>query len=1024
MQVLSDFSLPFLPMKKIISSFFAVLFAAVLIAQTTFPVNGVNDPHTNYYALTHATVYTDYKTAIANATLIVKNGNVVQVGANLTVPKGAIEVDCSGKFIYPSFIELCSNYGMPDVEQKQNDPKPQFLSSTSGAFSWNEAVHPEVNAADLFSVNDNDANALRQMGFGVVLTHQQNGIMRGTGAVVLLGDGNENEEILKTDAAAAYSFNKGNSTQDYPESLMGSIALIRQTLYDAQWYATGSANETNLSLDALNQELKLPQLFFTNGVLSELRADNIANEFGMNYIIKGKGDEYKYLDLIKATNTSFIVPLNFPAAYDINDVYDASLIPLSKLKEWEYAPANCKLLQNAGINFAITSSDLKTGSDFLPNLRKAILYGMSETQALKALTYTPATLLGMQNQIGSLSAGMQANFIVTTDSVFNESSVMVMNWVGGKPYVLNETALNDVRGNYNFQFGNQRMVINLEVSGKIEAPEMNIVIDANKIPVQYTMHDKLITLSFAFPKDSSKQVYHLSGTCSGKTWSGKGTAPDGTWIDWKAEFSSAFVLTKKDSVQKTAPVLGAMLYPFEAYGWSTKPVAQTTLFKNATVWTNEDSVLLLNTDVLISNGKIQQVGKNISAPAGCTIIDATGLNLTSGIIDEHSHIAISEGVNEGTQSVTSEVRIGDVVDPTDINIYRQLAGGVTCSHLLHGSANTIGGQTQLIKLRWGYGPEQMKFQNWPGFIKFALGENVKQSNWGDVNNVRFPQTRMGVEQTLYDAFTRAHDYELSWNNYNAQLNSKTKSTTPLVAPRRDLELDALVEILNGTRHITCHSYVQSEINMLMHVADSMHFQMNTFTHILEGYKVADKMLAHHVYASNFSDWWDYKYEVYDAIPYNSYILTKVGVVTAVNSDDAEMARRLNQEAAKSILYGGLSEIEAWKLCTLNPAKMLHVDQWVGSIKAGKDADLVLWNGNPLSIYSKVLMTYVDGICFYSVKQDSVSRNFIDTERLRLIQLMADAKQNGEPTQPLQLSFQQLYDCDTMTDGNQVGTIEQ
>ncbi|HRC33849.1 MAG TPA: amidohydrolase family protein, partial [Bacteroidia bacterium] len=371
---------------------------------------------------------------------------------------------------------------------------------------------------------------------------------------------------------------------------------------------------------------------------------------------------------------------------------------------------------------------------------------------------------------------------------------------------------------------------------------------------------------------------------------------------------------------------------------------KTVVIKNTTVWTNESDGNLINTDVLIKNGKIALVGKNINEP-GAEVIDGTEKHLTAGIIDEHSHIAVSGAVNECTQSVTAEVRIADVIDCEDVNIYRQLAGGVTSSHLLHGSCNPVGGQTQLIKLRYGLSSEELKFANWPGFIKFALGENVKQSNAGDNNTSRYPQTRMGVEQTYYNAFTRALDYQKAIKSFNALSTADRLKAKPV---RKDLELDALAEIINGKRFITCHSYVQSEINMLMHVADSFHFQVNTFTHILEGYKVADKMKAHGAGASSFSDWWAYKYEVYEAIPYNGKILHDVGVTVAYNSDDAEMARRLNQEAAKAVKYGGVSEQEAWKFVTLNPAKLLHVDDKVGSIKVGKDADVVLWSDNPLS----------------------------------------------------------------------------
>jgi imidazolonepropionase-like amidohydrolase len=465
-------------------------------------------------------------------------------------------------------------------------------------------------------------------------------------------------------------------------------------------------------------------------------------------------------------------------------------------------------------------------------------------------------------------------------------------------------------------------------------------------------------------------------------------------IDWVATRTKLFTEKtddKKDD-KKEKDEVGPIIFPFAAYGNTQLPKAEKWLIKNSTVWTNEKEGIQENTDVLISAGKIISVGKNLSDPTA-KIIDGKGKHLTPGIIDEHSHIAISRGVNEGTQAITSEVRIGDALDPEDVNIYRQLAGGVTTSHLLHGSANPVGGQTALIKLRYGKNAEELKFEGADGFIKFALGENVKQSNWGDDQRERFPQTRMGVEQVCVDAFTRAREYE---KNKNA---------------RKDLELDALLEILNKKRFITCHSYVQSEINMLMKVADQFNFPVNTFTHILEGYKVADKMKAHGANASTFSDWWAYKYEVIDAIPYNAAIMTKEGLNVSINSDDAEMARRLNQEAAKSIKYGGLTEEQAFKMVTLNPAKMLHIDNRVGSIKAGKDADLVLWNDNPLSIYAKPLKTFVDGIDYYDAEKDAKLRNDMRVEKERIIQKLLTAKKLGMPTQKASKPEKKLYHCD-------------
>lgn len=471
---------------------------------------------------------------------------------------------------------------------------------------------------------------------------------------------------------------------------------------------------------------------------------------------------------------------------------------------------------------------------------------------------------------------------------------------------------------------------------------------------------------------------------------------------------------KKDVDEKdkepNKDVLGKVVYPFMAYGYTKAPEQETVVIRNATVWTNEKAGILENSDVFIKDGKVKAVGKNVAVPEGVKEVDGTGKHVTSGVIDEHSHIAISKGVNEGTQAVTADVSIADVVNSEDINIYRQLAGGVTASQLLHGSANPIGGQSGIVKLRWGKLPEEMKIADAAGHIKFALGENVKQSNWGSYYTSRYPQTRMGVEQVFYDAFYRAKAYKAEWTEYNGL---SKKARTSATKPRRDIELDILVEIMDSKRFVTCHSYVQSEINMLMTVADSMGWKMNTFTHILEGYKVADKMKAHGVNGSTFSDWWAYKFEVNDAIPYNAALMHEAGVNVGINSDDAEMGRRLNQEAAKGVKYGGMSEEEAWKMVTLNPAKMLKLDSRTGSLKPGKDADLVVWSANPLSVYAKVERTYVDGIPYYTMEADKSAREALSEERNRIIQKMVAAKKGGAKTSKPSKKEHHLYHCDTL-----------
>jgi imidazolonepropionase-like amidohydrolase len=968
--------------------------------ETTFKTNGPDDFREGIHAFTNATIWKNYNTRLDSATLLIRDGKIVEVGKNIALPKGAIIHDLKGKYIYPSFIDIFSDYGMPEAAKAKYNEDPQLESNIKGAFGWNQAIHTEFHADRSFTVNDKAADDLRKLGFGTVLTHKKDGIARGTGAVVTLNTDKENYVLVKPDASAHYSFSKGSSTQDYPSSLMGSIALIRQTYYDAIWYKSATdKKEYNINLDEWNKQQALPQIFDAGGDWQKLlRADKVGDEFGVQYIIKANGEEYQRIDEVKKSNTKIITTLNFPKAFEVEDPYKADWISLEELKHWELAPTNCAALAKAGIDFSLTTVDLEKKDEFLSALRKAVKFGLDSTIALKALTYNPASFINVYDKVGSLESGKLANFLITSKPLFDDKCEINENWVQGKRYELKAFEAKDIRGEYELVYTGASEVFKykLKVTGDIASPKANLQLpDSTKPDVKLTVKDNDVTLSFNPVKKAEQNKIRLSGTIdfAKNTWAGKGQLASGEWISWNASQlkgpEADTSKPKKDSTDVTKN-LGKVIYPFSAHGNEQIPVQENYLLKNGTVWTNESEGILPNTDVIIRSGKITAVGKNLSC-ADCKVIDATGKAITSGIIDEHSHIAISQGVNEGTEASSAEVRIGDVVTSEDINIYRQLAGGVTAAQLLHGSANPIGGQSQLIKLRWGYTPEKMKFEGADGFIKFALGENVKQSNWGDHSRVRYPQTRMGVEQTYYNYFTKAREYQKQLETY-----SLLKAKGP--APRRDLELDALVEILNKKRFITCHSYVQSEINMLMHVADSFNFKVNTFTHILEGYKVADKMKAHGVNASTFADWWAYKYEVIDAIPYNAAILTRVGITTAINSDDAEMARRLNQEAAKSIKYGGLTEEQAWKLCTYNPAKMLHIDNRTGSIKIGKDADIVIWSDNPLSIYARAEKTFVDGILFFDIARDAQMREAIQRERARLIQKMLDDKKGGGATQ--------------------------
>ncbi len=1003
-KVLLSFTNPLISMRKLLTFFISFIATATFVtAQQTFPVNGLRDNRHITYAFINAKLHVDYKTVIDSATFVVKDGIIVDAGKNISLPADASVMDLKGKHIYPSFIDLFSDYGIEELKTKAKEgQQPQFLSNTKGAYGWNQAIRPEIDAYKHFVADNKKAEELRNVGFGAVLSFNKDGIVRGSGVMVNLADANENELIIKDKAAAGLSFDKGSSTQDYPSSKMGCIALIRQTYLDAEWYRTND-KEFNISLDAFNNLKSLPQIFDVNDKLDALRAVKIANEFNTKYIIKGSGDEYQRINEIKNTAASFIIPVNFPDAFDVADPYDAINVSLAQMKHWELAPANAMYLDKAGINFSFTLAGIKEKKDFLKNIRKAIDNGLSEDAALKALTISPAAMIGLENKLGSLQKGKIANFIITSKKIFDKENVIYENWTMGKRNVVKNMDPKDIRGNYSMTINNESKTV-IKIQGETELLTATVIEDTNKTNATIVGTSKQFALQYESKKISRKGMVRLSGNFDNtlNKLTGTGQLPDGSWFNWVATFDSAYIAPAKiDSSAKDKKPLGEVWYPQVGYGWKEIPKQKNVLIKNATVWTNEKEGIQQNTDVLIGNGKIIKVGKNISATTlpNVETIDGTGKHISAGIIDEHSHIAISGDVNECTQAVTAEVRIGDVVDCDDLQIYRQLSGGVTCSHLLHGSCNPVGGQTQLIKLRWGLVPEEMKVKSWDGFIKFALGENVKQSNWGDNNRIRYPQTRMGVEQVYMDAFTRAKEY--------SPLTPKGGIKEPV---RRDLELEALKEILDKKRFITCHSYVQSEINMLMHVADTFGFRVNTFTHILEGYKVADKMKKHGVGASSFADWWAYKFEVYEAIPYNPKILHDVGVTVAINSDDAEMARRLNQEAAKAITYGNVSQEEALKFVTLNPAKLLHVDDRMGSIKEGKDADVVLWSDNPLSVYARVLQTYVDGIKYYDVNDDEQKRTVNEKERARLIQKMLDAKAKGERTKKVSMIMREEKHC--------------
>ena len=988
----------FLPAVSALFGLSASLASAATNLPQTFTPNDVHDHRQGAFALIGATVHPAPNQPSQVANVWLQDGKIVALN-KLPVPAEYATIEVEGLHLYAGFVDLNSGYGLPAPAA----PKPfnysaaQVMDSTTpGAFNSNEAIRSQFQAVDHFAPDPDKAKQLRQLGFSVVLAHRADGVARGSGALIALLDGPAQQAVLRAQASAHFSLSKGSSAQDFPISSMGAVALLRQTFHDARWYQAQSPKPfVDRSLDALLGNQSLPQLMAVSGWLDLLRAQRVADEFDQRWIYLAGGDEYQRAQTVAALGADLVVPLDFPKPLEQGDPALLRMTDLSALQHWAHAPFNPARLRAAGTRIALTSAGLEADQykPFWPNLRAAMAAGLSPDQALEALTTAPAAMIGAEHQLGRIAPGFAANLLLTSAPIEDPSMQIYENWVSGQRHVL-ATVEADLRGTWELSLDQQSYRI--EVTGSRAKPS------AKRLDPREGESNKL-----SWRQDRGRLGIELivEGKpilLAGRVRGSEIAAVDGR--NWRlTPISGAGQPDQPSTIFLPEP--GPLTYPLGAYGRTERPAQSHLLFRNATVWTNESDGVLSATDVRIQDGKISEIGTRL-ATRGAREIDASGRHLTAGIIDEHSHIAV-QAIND-TPTNSAMVRIRDSLNPGDVDVFRNLAGGVTAAQILHGSANPIGGQSALIKLRWGALPDQMLIAGADGFIKFALGENVKKSS--NSLSVRYPNTRMGVAQFLEDAFSEAEHYRDQWTEWR-RLSAREQRSRP--APRVDLAMQALTEVLDQRRFISAHSYVQSEILMLMRLAERHQFRVNTFTHILEGYKVAERMAAHGVGGSSFADWWAYKMEVIDAIPYNNALMEQAGVVTAVNSDDAEMSRRLNQEAAKTIQYGDLSEEAAWKLVTLNPARLLHLDERMGSIRVGKDADLVLWSAPPLSIAARADYTLVDGRIEFDREQTEAMAGAISDERERLIQQMRLAKAAGAETEKPKPKPAQRFHCDDL-----------
>ena len=935
-----------------------LIFLSALYTQIE-PPKGLVENAPSVWALQNARIHLSSSNILENGTILIRDGLIENVGARINIPDDATIIDMTGKTIYPGFIESWYEYHSSLKDDNHNS-------------HWNFKVNATKDLSKLYQPIKKDINSLRSLGFTSAHVVPDSGVFQGSTCLIQL---NDDVDLINNSIGQKISYEvDGWSSDKYPNSLLGVVALLRQTFIDANWYFNAKKQlkkypSKNMPLrinDDLNvignwMEKNKPFIFDTKHELSILRSIQLGKEFDLNIWIKGSGYEYRRINNIKDSNPYIIVPLDYPLNPDLKDPYQALNYTTAELKHWDLAPDNIIVLSENKIDYSITSYGIDK-KDFRKNLKRSIDRGLLEKDALKALTETPANMMGLGNQLGKIEKGYIANLTVVDGNYFDVKSKVISNWISGQEYRVQPKYVVDIEGKWSIDIGAKNYILelssnNLKFTGKLLKDSTEYTLNKLKVDGRF--------ISWQIQWDDNEIESRFTGHILDNSISGLAHDMNLSWTSTRLDDIDKELNEQKKEMRSNLSVF----YPEGAYGQIKSELnIKDVIVKNATIWTSSDQGKLLNSDILFINGKVKKIGRDLKTPKNVIVIDGTDKHITPGLIDCHSHSA-AFSINEGTQSITSEVRIQDVINSDDIAIYRELAGGLTIANILHGSANTIGGQNAVIKLRWGSSPDKLLYENAKPGIKFALGENVKQSNWGDDNVTRYPQTRMGVEQILRDAFTSAVEYNNEWIDYKKNKKKWKKK----VSPRRNLELDALVEIIDGKRQIHCHSYRQDEILMLTRVAEDFNFTVGTFQHVLEGYKVAERLKEHGANASTFSDWWAFKFEVIDAIPYNGNLMMDVGVNVSYNSDSNELARRMNTEAAKAVKYGKygseITEEQALHFVTINPAKQLEIDQWVGSLEEGKDADFVIWSDHPLSTKAVCEQTWIDGKRYFSLEED-------------------------------------------------------
>ncbi|MGH7200011.1 MAG: amidohydrolase family protein, partial [Planctomycetaceae bacterium] len=959
------------------------------------------------FAITGATVVPKPGETIPKGTIVVRDGLIVAVGADVSVPPEAEIIDATGLFVYPGFIDAAA----ADLLDKDKAPKPEagrpvdftryVLAATRP--DNRKSLTPEFRAADALKRDADALEAARKSGFTTLHVLPDGRIAAGQGALLTTGAGPLREVLLDQATFAEFElFPPGG--EDYPATLMGCMAHLRQALLDAEHcrkhcelYETQAPGVTRPPVDdtltALQTVLagEVRPVFQTNSRDAIHRALDFCEEHELSPVLWGGHEAHKTVDRLKAENVSVIMQLDFGTPPKIEpqpdsekltaDIKDPLRVQRDRLARWKAQVAGPKTLHAHGVRFAFSTRGLKKREEVFTSLRQAIEQGLPRDAALAALTIDAAALLGVEERLGTLAEGKLGHVVVMTGPFDHEKSKVRFMLIDGTNYEYNtdakpvnpdqdETAGPNIAGEWNLEIdsadGKVHATLKLEQDGTKLTGLFRSTLGDGKL-TEGAATAETIEFTVAIGAGASSLPLRFTAKLEDDKLAGTLKPAFGAETKWTAERQTSDDDDEKNPVklavaeEKAEAPAPPDALPSELESDRLNQQVDTggnVLIKNATVITGSGQTLA-ETSILVRDGKIAVIGPDLEPDEGMHVIEARGLFVMPGIIDTHSHIMISGGTNESTQSIVPEVRIRDVVSTDQASEYRALTGGVTTARLLHGSANVIGGQDAVVKLKYGRTAKEHILHDAPQGVKFALGENVKY------HTERFPNTRLGVEATLNRAFLEAVDYRRQWQEYEQQV--KENGEDGLLPPRRDLRLEALADIVSHEKFIHSHCYRADEILMLLRVASNLGIRVWSLQHVLEGYKIAPEIAEHGASCSTFSDWWAYKVEAFDAIPHNAALLHEAGINVCIKSDDSELIRHLYHEAAKTVRYGGMPPDAAIQTITLNPARELGLDDRIGSIEIGKDGDLAIFNGHPLSAFARCEMTLIEGDIYFSRK---------------------------------------------------------